>query len=317
MLFLLRAFYWRHPWFFLLRSRSETQSHLRSQPQNLRFPWRLKERKAGPPFPRLRTAQRDLVLQCHIMDSSNHRLITWIALLEPGKIPEIGTRGENHVDSRHAGNLLRVIDTYRRFNHDHHHHVFVDGLMIIGPVQRTVLPHALAAASLRRIPRPLYRSLGFFDGIHRWNDDAQRPDVRRFLDVAFGSIRHADKRHGLRAATGPDHLRDVAVRQRAVLHFNPGVVISGIRKRTVDIRIGRRDGDTDYLLASGEFLFGGVVDLGGRRGLILSGHYRHEHHQPESCAYQLLEKHIGISISQPFHGKGWLHRPPANPRSSG
>jgi len=140
-------------------------------------------------------------------------------------------------------------------DHRDHHNVFVGSGPVVASPQRSILPAALAALPEWRIVRVGYGGSNLLHAVHHRNDDAQRADVRRLLDVSLGGCRNTDERDGRRTAARPDHPRRVRVRQRAVLHLDPDEVETGVGHRAVDVGIGCRHGRADDLAAFGEFLF--------------------------------------------------------------
>ena len=95
--------------------------------------------------------------------------------------------------------------------------------------------------------------------VDRRDDDPERSEVGGLLDLAFGSLRHADDRHTDPWARG-NHLLDVGKRQRAVLHLNPDEVV--VRRHRAVLRWVRSIlGPTEDLLAIQQLLLRRVVEL--------------------------------------------------------
>ena len=96
--------------------------------------------------------------------------------------------------------------------------------------------------------------------VHRGDDDAERADVGGVLDVPFLGVGQADHRNGAGVRAGGDHRLHVLELQRAVLHFEPGVVVVLGRFAVAgDVELTLREAED--LLAFQQLLLGGVVEF--------------------------------------------------------
>ena len=173
-----------------------------------------------------------------VMDTFHEGFIFGVADFVAGEIAEVGAGGEDYVDAGNGRDFLGIVHADGGFDHDHHHHVVVDGLAVIVAIERAVLAVAHAAAALRRVFRPADGGLGLLDGVDCGDDDAERADVGGFLNIAFGGIGDADEGHGGGSTAGPDHVGDVGISKRAVLHFDPQEIVAGIGDSAVNVGIG-------------------------------------------------------------------------------
>ena len=78
------------------------------------------------------------------------------------------------------------------------------------------------------------------------------PISHRLLDIALGGVRDANKGDRRRVFAGPDHPSDLLVAQRAVLHFYPEKIETGIGDSAIDFGVRRRDRSADDLLTGGQ-----------------------------------------------------------------
>ena len=171
------------------------------------------------------------------MDLRHQCFVLGLALSVSGKAAQVGARDENHIDPGNGGDLIRDRDAGGRFDHGNHHDVVVGGSTIVTSPQCAVLAAALAALSHGRILGELDRRFDFLDCFDHGNDDTQRTVVCRFLDIAFGSIRHSNKRNRRSSLAGPYHPGHILMSQRTMLHLDPEKIESGVCHRAIDFRI--------------------------------------------------------------------------------
>src|SRR5437899_11951659 len=237
-----------------LRFRIRREVRARSGSDQFRLAGALEERESRTSLPSLWPAQADPVLERHVVDSRDQRFIVLLALPMPGEISQVCARRENHIDPRHRRNLFRVFHADGRLNHNHHHHIVIGDLTIVASPQGAVLPVALAAPAFWRIFGPLYIGLRLFHGVHGRNDDSDRANVGRFLNVALSRVRHADKWHRRSPSAGPNHFRHIPIGPRAVLHLDPQKIVSGVGHRAVNVGVWRKNRGANNRLAFTKFL---------------------------------------------------------------
>ena len=104
--------------------------------------------------------------------------------------------------NRDLGNLVRVLNTFERFDHQNQHDIIVDRRAI---TTRNSAPHrsvkslaaAIAAPAQRGEVGPVPRGDRLFDGVNGWHDDHQSAGVCRVLDLPLVGIGEAHARNGL------------------------------------------------------------------------------------------------------------------------
>src|SRR5450759_2365745 len=205
-----------------------------------------------------------------VVDLGHHHLISIVVLWEPRERTQVVVADDHHIDTGHRRNVIGIGDTGWRLDQDHHQHVVVKGLAVIDAVDA---PDARRLARPGAAPRhwwkarPLHRLPGSIHIVHGGYNDTQHADVGGMLDVPFLRVREPDHRNCAGVRARRDHGLDVLELQRAVLHFEPGVVVV-LCRLAIPRDIKRRLREAEDLLAFPEFLYDGVVQL--RLGGILA-----------------------------------------------
>ena len=205
------------------------------------------------------------------MDDVDLPLVVGIALLVAGEIAEIAAGREDRMHARHLGDLVGVLQSLQRFDHQDQHDIVVDGVAIAAG---NIAPHvgiervaaAEAALAERREIGPIPGRDRFLDGVDGRDDEHQRAGIERMLDLEFVRVWHprAGNRLGVRA--GPPRHGGLVPCGRRMLHLGPDEVVSGIGHGAIGARIGRRDhGAADQLAALHQLDLRGIPNLGARR----------------------------------------------------
>ena len=119
-----------------------------------------------PVLPRQRSAQLLAGLDRGVMDDVDLPLVVGIALLVAGEIAEIAAGREDRMHARHLGDLVGVLESLQRLDHQDQHDIVVDGVAVaagdIAPhvgIERVAATEAALAERWEIGPVPARRSL--------------------------------------------------------------------------------------------------------------------------------------------------------------
>src|SRR5262245_21216488 len=195
-----------------------------------------------PISPGQRPAQPHTCFKSSVVNDVNRPLVVGCALPVAAKIAEISAGREDCCHSGNLCDLIGVLQSLERFDHQDQHNVVVDRVAISAGY---VTPHcclkglaaAVTASAKRREVGPVPCFDRFFDRVYGRHHDHESTSVQRMLNLPLVGVSYAHARNSFCCRACTPHTRDGSPVMLIVLHLSPDEVVSRVSHRAICGRI--------------------------------------------------------------------------------